>query len=160
MSLTPPKIEIRALTAADADALAALFISNDVLEVTRHFHPFPLTLESARILCIRGNGRDIYRAGFYDARIAGIYMLRGWDEGFVVPSFGILIDRQLHRRGLGRVMTSDAIDVARRHAAPRLRLTVNASNLNAHKLYLSLGFVETEQHISSGERVLVMHRDL
>ena len=69
-------------------------------------------------------------------------MLRGWDEGFQIPSFGIIVDYRYHGLGLGRRMTEFAIEEARRLNCSRVRLSVYESNDRALCLYRSLGFEE------------------
>jgi ribosomal protein S18 acetylase RimI-like enzyme len=108
------------------------------------FHPFPLTAESARRITNEPRA-DRYFGALCASTLVGISMLRGWDEGFEVPIFGILIDRGHRGRGLGRWMTERTLDVARRLGSERVRLSVYASNATAVSLYTRLGFVEVER---------------
>jgi ribosomal protein S18 acetylase RimI-like enzyme len=91
-------------------------------------------------------------------------MLRGWDEGFDVPSFGVLVDHRTQGQGLGRRMTEFAIAEARRLGSRRVRLTVNESNQAAVHLYRSLGFEEVSRSEFAGpagrDMKLVMKREL
>ena len=72
-------------------------------------------------------------------------MLRGWEEGFEVPSLGVLVDHRLYGRGIGRLLTSFAISKARDLRCARVRLSVNASNQRALALYESLGFYPVDR---------------
>ena len=72
----------------------------------------------------------------------GLCMLRGWDEGYKIPSFGILVDYRCKALGLGRRMTEFAIAKARELGCPSIRLSVYSSNTYAIGLYRSLGFKE------------------
>jgi ribosomal protein S18 acetylase RimI-like enzyme len=150
-------IRTRRLTSSDALALGGLFARNNIGDVTLHFHPFPLSEASARQLAREADSSpDLYGVAWLDDAIVGFYMLRGWSQGFAVPSFGVLVDRTCQGRGLGRRLTAQALDDARARGAERVRLTVNASNTKALELYRSLGFAEVDQRDDGGQRVLVM----
>lgn len=157
----PPPVQTRRLAGDDVLALAQLFARNNVPEVVRFFHPFPLTPASAERLCgCAAETRDIYGVSFRGSRLIALYMLRGWDEGFAVPSFGILVDQECHGFGFGRQLTSIALEEARARGATFVRLTVMEQNVSAVRLYRSLGFEQIEQRVDSSGPVLVMRRDL
>lgn len=132
---------IRQVQSKDYEVLARFFEENNRLEITRHFHPFPLTLQTAyQIAC--NSHLDRYYIAIWNKHIVGLCMFRGWDEGFEIPSFGIFVDYRYHGRGLGRQMTEFAIEEARRLGCHSIRLSVYASNMSAMHLYISLGFNE------------------
>ena len=85
-------VEIGPLHAA---ALSRLFSRNAGIDTTRVFDPFPLTVETARTIAERPD-KDRYFAAELDGELLGITMLRGWEEGYETPSFGILVDREHH----------------------------------------------------------------
>ena len=91
---TSTGVVLREMGADDEDALAAFLSRNDVAEVTAHFHPFPLTPETARRLTRRTHD-DRYYVAVDGSEIVALSMLRGWDQGYEVPSFGILVDQAL-----------------------------------------------------------------
>ena len=149
---------LRPLVPTDEDALASLFERNDTPETRGRFDPFPLTRETARDLCAYG-GRDGYFVAVQDSRIVGLSMLRGLDEGWEVPSFGIVVDRECHGRGVGRCLTDYTIERARADGAPQVRLSVYASNEVAAGMYLRRGFVEQSREVvrrESGEMIRVV----
>ena len=74
-------------------------------------------------------------------------MLRGFDEGFEVPSFGIFVDHRHHGQGIGRRLTAWTVEEARRRGYPSVRLSVYASNARALGLYRSLGFEEQQRDL-------------
>jgi ribosomal protein S18 acetylase RimI-like enzyme len=136
----PPALdEPRLLHAGDYQDLCAFFSRNDVDSVTRYFKPFPLTPETAAKICLAEH-KDAYFALRREGAFVALYMLRGWDEGYEVPSFGVMVDKDWQGRGLGRLMTEAAIGEARRRGCRSLRLTVVPANARAHALYRSLGF--------------------
>lgn len=126
------------------EQLVALFERNDVAQVTELFDPFPLDAAQARRIALESR-RDRFYLAFRQGQAVGFSMLRGFDEGYAVPSFGIFVDRERHGEGIGRALTAWTVDQARRLECPAVRLTVYAANLPARRLYESLGFAERER---------------
>lgn len=157
------EIRFRELDGADVEALAAFFEANNLPLVVRHFNPFPLTADSARDL-LAGRRLDRFYGAFADDRMAGFAMLRGWDEGYQVPSFGILIDRSCRGRGFGRQMLVWILAQARGLGCERVRLSVYRSNAVAARLYAGVGFVEAERHpvtvIDAADERVIMIKEL
>lgn len=132
---------IRQVQDTDYEALARFFEENNRPEITRHFHPFPLTSQTAfQIACT--SHLDRYYIAIWNEHIVGLCMLRGWDEGFEIPSFGVFVDYRCQGLGMGRQMTEFAIAEARKMGCHTIRLSVYASNTRATRLYESLGFRE------------------
>lgn len=127
-----------------ADALRTLFERNATTSVPATFDPFPLDAERARQIALEP-GKDLYFAAVAGEELVGFSMLRGFEEGYAVPSFGIFVDEAHHGHGLGRRLTEWTVDRARERGCPAVRLSVYASNPAAHALYESLGFVERER---------------
>jgi ribosomal protein S18 acetylase RimI-like enzyme len=148
---TTPKI--RELADGDEPALARFFQENDREEITRHFHPFPLSAEMATRIC-RETRRDLYFASFEGETITAMGMLRGWDEGYAVPSFGVVVDHRRHGQGLGSRIIAHALELARARGAERVRLTVDGSRENVVALYERHGFRRTEE--LPGGRLVMM----
>lgn len=119
------------------DLLAALVTSGEA----RAFHPHAfdrLTLES---LCRpTAAPHDEYRVAVEDCRVVAYGMLRGWAEGYAVPSLGIAVHPAARGRGLARSTMAHLHDVARGRGATRVRLKVYRDNASAIHLYQSLGY--------------------
>jgi ribosomal protein S18 acetylase RimI-like enzyme len=105
----------------------------------RTFHPHPFTAAEADLRC-HYSGKDIYCALLEDGRMRGYGLLRGWDEGFDVPSLGIAIASTCQGRGYGRKLMLHLHDLARAKGAKRIRLSVYTENKKAIALYRSLGY--------------------
>lgn len=156
-----PAYTFRELGPDDAEALVACFERNDVAAVTATFDPFPLDAETARRIATAPRRDHYYGAVAGDGRILGMTMLRGWDEGYEIPSFGTFVDHELHGRGIGSRLLDETIAAARELGAPKVRLSVYASNAGAERLYRSRGFAETERTAvdrggSADERVVMV----
>lgn len=134
----------REIEPADYAALSSFLESNNVAAVVRTFNPFPMTDETARRIALAPH-KDHFYGAFLDGRIVALSMLRGWDEGYTVPSFGIIVDHRFHNRGIGAALTSFTVEEARRLGCERVRLSVYASNPAAVHIYASRGFVEHER---------------
>jgi ribosomal-protein-alanine N-acetyltransferase len=126
------------------ETLSALFERNQIPQVTDMFDPFPLDAAQARKIAL-GAGEDAFYIAVRGELPVGFSMLRGFDEGYEIPSFGIFVDYDCHGRGIGRELTAWTVEQARGRGCPAVRLTVYATNVAARGLYESLGFVERER---------------
>src|SRR5439155_5618322 len=105
------------------------------------FHPHPLTQAFADELCGNVSGRrDRYFVLWYRGRVAGYGLLRGWDEGFAIPSFGACTHPALRNAGIGQALLAYAIAEARGAGAEKMRLTVYERNTRALHIYQRFGF--------------------
>lgn len=152
-SATFPGMYYRPATPDDEASLADFFASLAASGDERLFHPHPLTRAAARSICwhhesaARGTACDEYHIAIDEfeehsssGQIVGYGILRGWSEGFAVPSLGIAV-HPLHRgRGIARRMMAHLHDVATSRGADRVRLKVYRHNTNALGLYRSLGY--------------------
>ena len=158
------ELQFRELRSEHFSALTTFMEENNVDAVVRTFRPFPLNAETAREI-VSGERRDrFYGAFLTDGRIVGLSMLRGWDEGYTVPSFGIMIDHRFHGFGIGSRLTDFTLQQASSLDCARVRLSVFASNVVAVQLYLSRGFVidsrEPVKLDGAEDERIVMSRDL
>jgi len=142
----PSEIVIEPVEPGHALALAKLFEGNRVPAVSDSFDPFPLTADEARRIALEPR-LDGYFVASMDAELIAMSMLRGFDEGFAVPSFGIFVDHRHHGHGVGRRLTAWTVGEARRRGCAAIRLSVYASNTAGVHLYHSLGFEEREREI-------------
>ena len=87
-------------------------------------------------------------------------LLRGWDEGYSVPSLGIAIHPVARGQGLGTLMMEYLHFLARQRGAITVRLRVHVENLRAIQLYQALGYAfvtEGDEYIV-GKLQLAQHR--
>lgn len=132
-------VELREGGAALAAPLAEFFRRVKEAGDEARFHPHPLTPEEAERR-VRYEGRDLYYALTDGDRILGYGMLRGWDEGYAVPSLGIAVHPDERGRGLARLLMLFLHGAARKRGAERVRLTVDTDNDAALRLYRELGY--------------------
>jgi ribosomal protein S18 acetylase RimI-like enzyme len=129
-----------------AGALVVLFERNSILAITETFDPFPLTEAQARRIACEPR-RDGYYLVARGEDLLGFSMLRGFDEGYEVPSFGVFVDHASQAQGVGRRLTAWTIERARLQGCPAVRLSVYADNTAARGIYDSLGFREQERQL-------------
>ena len=113
----------------------ALVVNKDDL----YFHPHPLTYEMAKKIATY-EGDDLYFLQIKYNEIAGYAMLRGWDEGFTIPSLGIAMHPNFRNQGLGREFMEFLHNQAKAKGAAKVRLKVYSNNAGAQQLYESLGY--------------------
>lgn len=104
-----------------------------------YFCPHAFTDDTVENL-IQRRQRDLYYVLVERKKVLGYGMLRGWDEGYDIPSLGIAIHPSARGAGLGRVLMHFLHASARREGAKKVRLRVKANNARAVKLYEDLGY--------------------
>lgn len=135
-----PMLEIVCLRSALKEPLAALFAEIQQSGEAALFHPHPFTDAEAERLC-NYTGNDQYYALLYGEHILGYGMLRGWDEGYKIPSLGIFIRAEVRGQGLGHLMMLHLHAAARLRGATRIRLKVYQHNHAARRMYEQFGYV-------------------
>jgi ribosomal protein S18 acetylase RimI-like enzyme len=142
-------LEFRVVGSGDEAALADVF--SDIDET--FFRPHPFTSDEARLIA-RYVGKDVYAILIERDRPVAYGMLRGWEEGYPVPSLGIAVRTTAHGRGLGRLMMAHLHAEAGRRGATVVRLRVHRDNVPARRLYESLGYAYAGE--DRGELVMLI----
>src|SRR4029077_9854772 len=83
----------------DEGQLAELFAHLD----QTFFRPHPMTADEARRIA-HYPGRDVYLVHEVDGQAVAYGFLRGWDEGYDVPSLGVAVRDGHQGQGHGRSM--------------------------------------------------------
>ena len=104
-----------------------------------YFHPHPFTYEKAKKIATY-EGNDLYFLQIKNNEITGYAMLRGWDEGYEMPSLGIAIHPDFRRHGLGKDFMLFLHEQARARGAKKIRLKTYPENIGALNLYQNLGY--------------------
>ena len=135
-------VTFRSLQISDAPALSELLKSSPP-EYIQYFHPFPFEAAVLEDLISEAK-KDCFVAveanhGRND-ELAGFYMLRGLDEGYPAPMYGVFIAHKYRNNGLGLLTLIHAEASCRLSQIDRLMLKVNPKNEFAKKLYQAHGF--------------------
>lgn len=142
--------EFRVLGPEHVNELVLFFEALTLSSDEKFFHPHPLTAEEARRRSAY-KGKDLYLVALDGIEIVGYGMLRGWDEGYEIPSLGIAVHPSRRREGLGRALMAELHKTARERGAHRVRLSVHHENLEAIRLYEELGYRFV---VESGEQLI------
>jgi ribosomal protein S18 acetylase RimI-like enzyme len=145
-------VEIRRVRSDDAPVLESLFARLD----TTWFRPHDLGPSGARRIAAH-EGRDVYLVGFLRELPVAYGMLRGWDEGYLVPSLGVAVRDGYRDGGLGRRMMQALHKVVRERGVDRVRLRVAPDNARARHLYASMGYHEVG--VERGELLCMLWLD-
>jgi ribosomal protein S18 acetylase RimI-like enzyme len=139
-SFTPDQaLEIIKIVPEIQPQLAEFFHSLASDPETAFFHPHKFTDEAASQIA-NYKGQDLYYAILYNNQMLGYGMLRGWDEGYIIPSLGIAIHASARNMGLGRLMMNFLHAAAQMRGASKIRLKVSPENTSAIRLYTQLGY--------------------
>jgi hypothetical protein len=148
-------LTIRSLRIEDAGAVSILLRSQPP-EYARFFYAFGSGEEEiARILGERR--RDVYSGMFWRGELAAVFMLRGWDAGYEVPSFGVLVDVKQRGRAFMRISLDVAKLICRLSGAPRLMAKIHPDNVSPRGAR-RLGLVQTGIENATGN--VIYHLDL
>jgi ribosomal protein S18 acetylase RimI-like enzyme len=132
-------LRIATIGPGDEDALAALFDAIASDPASEHFHPHPFAASEAHARA-HYIGQDLYALMTFSGEVLGYGMLRGWDEGYSIPSLGIYISPGHRGTGASRLLMNYLQFAARLKGAKAVRLKVHEDNERAFRLYISLGY--------------------
>lgn len=153
--LQKKSLSIRSLELADA-ASAAAFLSAQPPEYLKFFYAFGSD-EAAMTEILTACEADVYAGVFWQSKLIGMFMLRGWDAGFEIPSFGVLIDEKYR----GKAFLSFTVDAARLicrlSGVERLMVKIHPDNL-ALKNVGRMGFYQTGVEETTGN--VIFHLDI
>lgn len=106
------------------------------------FHPHGFDDVAARLIAdLSEDGPDEYWLLLGGDEVLAYGMLRGWAEGFAVPSLGLAVAPGHRGKGLARSMMHHLHGRASARGAQQVRLKVDRRNLSARGLYETLGYV-------------------
>jgi hypothetical protein len=146
---------IRPLRVEDAGTVSGLLRAQPP-EYARFFYAFGSDEgEIARIL--KGRQRDVYSGMFWRGELAGFFMLRGWDAGYEVPSFGVLVDVKHRGRAFMRISLDVAKLICRLSGSPRLMAKIHPDNVSPRGAR-RLGLVQTGVEAETGN--VIYHIEL
>lgn len=129
--------QVRRFEPEDASALGDFFAAIVANGSDRYFRPHPFTQGIARAIA-NHEGQDEYYGAWQRGEMVGYLMLRGYDEGYAVPSLGVCVHPNYQGRGIGKLLVKYAQQVS--HAQPAIRLRVHPDNHRARLLYERCGF--------------------
>lgn len=137
--MQPDVLEIRRVDQTLAPSLGNFFRALREAGDDVFFFPHPLDKsESQKIADYQG--KDVYLVLIRGGLVLGYGMLRGWDEGYAIPSLGIAVHPSHRGAGLGELLMRHLHVEAWMRGATTIRLKVAPSNRKAVHLYQKLGY--------------------
>ncbi|MBA2341060.1 MAG: GNAT family N-acetyltransferase [Pyrinomonadaceae bacterium] len=149
-------LEIRSLKPRDAPELSAMLRSQQS-EYARFFHPFSFD-ESTISSVLSNSHRDVHTGVYLREQLVVFFMLRGWDEGFEIPAFGILVDEKHRGHGLEILSLETAKVICKLRGASRMMLKMHPENISAKGVARKIGFFHVGEESGSGN--IIYHCDL
>lgn len=132
-------LEFRRVTPDLAPSLAAFFEALAQQGAHRFFHPHPLVESEARRIATY-EGLDLYYALVDGETVIGYGILRGWDEGFKVPSIGVAIAAEARKQQVGSLLMQFLHCAARRRGAEEVLSKVHRENEPSIRMLTGLGY--------------------
>ena len=131
---------LKELVEAHSEPLAKLFADNNIPRVTQFFDPFPLDAAEAHRLTHERTA-DLYLGVWMADVLVGLTMVRGWEDRHQHRAIGVLIDRNHHGQGIGRIATKMTLDHLRKRRERLLRARVHESNDSSIRMLTANGFL-------------------
>lgn len=149
------RFSIRPLDHADAAAIS-VFMRAQSLDYMRFFTAFDSD-ESVIAEMLKRCKIDVYSGVFWQDNLIGMFMLRGWDAGYEVPSFGVLIDQKYRGGAFMRLTLETAKLICRLSGAKQLMAKIHPDNVSP-KGARRLGLHQTGIEESTGN--IIYHLEL
>jgi len=131
-------IEIIELNESHARQISDLLLSEDK-DYSKYFIPFDFDYETIQNI-LKNKKYDKYYGLFVNKTICGFYMLRGFDEGYQIPSYGVWISKAYSNKGLSTLTLFHAISFCKVNNIPKLMRKVHPENTIAKSIYERFGF--------------------
>ncbi len=147
-------LEIFELKESNAKQLSIKLLT-EPKDYIKYFDPFDFSETTIKII-LQQKKNDKYFGIFFYNELAGCYMLRGFDEGFEIPSYGVWIASKFSNSGLSTLTLFHAFSFCKLNKIKKLMLKVYPDNIVAKKLYESLGFHQTG--IDTNGNKLIYHK--
>lgn len=118
------------------------FIEKNKNDLT-YFYPHKMDYENL-INMLEKNKLDHYKIVVQQNEIIGYGILRGWEEGYEIPSLGIMIDKNFRGIGLSKLVMNYLEVLSKIMGSKNIRLVVHKNNVIAYNLYKRLNYEFSE----------------
>ncbi|MCK4664985.1 MAG: GNAT family N-acetyltransferase [Bacteroidales bacterium] len=131
-------IKIKVINKNYAQELSSL-MSNTDPEYSKYFIPFNYDMDSIKSILAKAK-LDLYFGVFVQNIIVGMFMLRGFDEGYKTPAYGVWIAQEYSGLGLSKLTLQYVMSLCKLNNIKRIMLKVHPENSVAKTIYESYGF--------------------
>jgi len=146
-------LTIRPLCIDDAGTVSAMLLAQPP-EYARFFYAFDFSEDQIASILAKKK-KDVYSGMYWRGELVGIFMLRGWDDGYDVPSFGVFVAEKYRGGAFMRISLDVAKMICRLSGAKRLMATIHPDNVSPRGA-VRLGFVDTGKKTEAGNHVYEM----
>jgi GNAT superfamily N-acetyltransferase len=144
-------LTIRPLGPGDGAHLAAM-LRRETADYLQYFSPFSFE-EAAVSGLLSAADRDVYMGLFWGDVLAGFFMLRGWDAGYAVPSYGVVIASRFRGLGLARLTLDLSKIICKQRGVTHIMLKVHPEHTRAKRIYEDAKFTQTGLDPTNGNLV-------
>lgn len=135
------EILIKKLGSESAKEISDL-LQKENSEYSKYFIPFEFDFQTISNR-MRNLHYDTFWGIYVNGKLAGFYMLRGFDEGYEIPSYGVWISKEFSGKGLSKLTLQHAISYCKLNQIKEIMLKVHPDNVIAKKIYEDFGFIKT-----------------
>ncbi len=144
---------IHQLKPADS-AIIADFMKSQTAEYLKFFYAFSENEAEIKEM-LSAAELDAFYGVFWQGDLAGIFMLRGYDAGYEIPSFGVLIADEYRGGAFMRLTLDTAKLICRLSGKKVLMAKIHPDNISP-KGAVRLGFKQIEVEESTGNVIYQM----
>lgn len=143
--------EIIPLALSHVPSLAEAYV-NAPPSYSQYFTPFSFDVETLTDLLTKKR-LDLYFAIVQCKSVAGFYMLRGFDQGYAIPAYGVWIAPAFSGCGLALMTLNHAVVTCQAVGCREIMLKVHPNNLHAKAIYEKYGFKQVNSDAQNGHIV-------
>jgi len=132
-------------------------LSLEEKEYSKYFIPFNFDYSTINKI-LTEKKEDKFFGLFVDDSLIGFYMLRGFDEGYEIPSFGVWISKAYSAKGLSKLTLQHAVSICKINGVKKLLLKVHPENKRAIKIYKNFGFIK--ESVDPKNKNLIYYKDI
>jgi GNAT superfamily N-acetyltransferase len=144
-------LAITDLQAQDVVEIRRLIDADDV-DYRRYFVAFDVDAAVLGETIARAQ-RDRYWGIRTNGRLISVFMLRGLDEGYAAPAFGVYVAQSHASKGIARLALQFAIAWCRLNGCDEVMLSVHPDHAAAVHIYEQSGFQFTGNSSSRGHNI-------
>ncbi|NWG29550.1 MAG: GNAT family N-acetyltransferase [Ignavibacteriaceae bacterium] len=149
-------LEIKELISDHASVLSRK-LREENRNYIQHFIPFDFSETTIKDI-LNKKKADKFFGLFLNKELIGFYMLRGFDQGYDIPSYGVWISSNYANKGLSKLTLYHAFSVCKLNNIKTLMLKVHPENTIAKEVYEKFGFIKVGIDEKNGH--LIYHKKL
>lgn len=135
------RISIKKINYTYTSKLVKLLLGSQQ-KYSQYFIPFDFNYKTIFSVLKKAKS-DQYFGIFIEDQLIGFYMLRGFDEGYKIPAYGVWISQRYSRLSFAKLTLSHAFSFCKLNKINQIMLKVHPDNIHAKRIYENYGFIKT-----------------